>query len=867
MPSARQKAREKKARAKRRLRSSWHRQRARLKLRHGDCYYLFLCCIMALGPVVLLAGVAGVGQAAWLTLTIGRDVAAYTSAVGLWGQLERERFSHAAPGVSLNSTLPGAVAGMRSVEIESVQPLPSRLEGGEPYLPLRYRLAPSVAYQSLRYHSHAAPPSLGLAVWASAGPGRAGDGSIARGQQAWVGSVPPLPLIRERREHSTSLHCTTSKGVYDFRHNVCTKFEVLRRLCLVMRPGSSASGWSLADNPGAVGCELPVAPAPIAGAAVPRAAPSELDIDDDDENPDAGVRAGQSGWGLGLFGWGSRTSGGRPELAASLYEQVYLGEFLEEVLTGEVAVVLLSAADPAFVASTLPSLRDPGSVMPAPWMPLRLGFPLIAVGVAMSVPWCVCAGREREARREERRGGGAAVPAGSEGDEMDDLFADLESGERAPLLGLGGQESRHRRWAPPLQRPDQQPSGGGPGRFAATAAELSAAQRAAAPSDFGVGSPAAGVTTSGPSSMAGRLESTHTPIVDVNGPDFMCLASELGVDLAAEGFLHQTLLQTLASPLPEPWTSHPVTPDIQAPPGVGSVYYYNADAQQSSYIHPLRQQTAFAVQRLRQEHNRSSGAVAGMGGGGAPSTSRPPPVPQPAAPQPPPAGAKMETIEEAEETPEKKEQLAAWEARRQQLAQAAESPELGYADPWAAKAADGDGAGGRQGKDTPSREGGGGGGGAESGAGSGYIDTWALQNEPEVPPAPAPAPKLLTPPNAKKLEEMLAQTSPQTPPQAPPGGGRPAGPPAGMLTPPSTRELERKLEQLASRDARLASPGLALDVGAGSAADEAPPTTDELSQSLAEMATRSPRGRLAEALRSSPMQPGGGTQERTGPEP
>ena len=71
MPSARQKAREKKARAKRRLRSSWHRQRARLKLRHGDCYYLFLCCIMALGPVVLLAGVAGVGQAAWLTLTIG----------------------------------------------------------------------------------------------------------------------------------------------------------------------------------------------------------------------------------------------------------------------------------------------------------------------------------------------------------------------------------------------------------------------------------------------------------------------------------------------------------------------------------------------------------------------------------------------------------------------------------------------------------------------------------------------------------------------------------------------------------------------------------------------------------------------------
>ena len=122
---------EKKARAKRRLRSSWHRQRARLKLRHGDCYYLFLCCIMALGPVVLLAGVAGVGQAAWLTLTTGRDVAAYTSAVGLWGQLERERFSHAAPGVSLNSTLPGAVAGMRSVEIESVQPLPSRLEGGD----------------------------------------------------------------------------------------------------------------------------------------------------------------------------------------------------------------------------------------------------------------------------------------------------------------------------------------------------------------------------------------------------------------------------------------------------------------------------------------------------------------------------------------------------------------------------------------------------------------------------------------------------------------------------------------------------------------------------------------------------------------
>ena len=64
------------------------------------------------------------------------------------------------------------------------------------------------------------------------------------------------------------------------------------------------------------------------------------DEGDDDEDGDGATAVGGHGWALGVFGLGG--SGGAPApppVAGTLYEQVYLGEFLEQTLSCEVAVV------------------------------------------------------------------------------------------------------------------------------------------------------------------------------------------------------------------------------------------------------------------------------------------------------------------------------------------------------------------------------------------------------------------------------------------------------------------------------------------------------------------------------------------------
>ena len=164
--------------------------------------------------------------------------------------------------------------------------------------------------------------------------------------------------------------------------------------------------------------------------------------------------------------------------------------------------MVISTAEPGFVASTLASLAElgTGALMPTSWLPMRLSLPLLLMGGAMSMPWCVCISRSREATIQERKVSGLGEGCGSENDtgqrgihdfssdddanEMDDLLADLEGGERAseraPLLGvgLGGQASRHRRWQPPLIR--QQAGGLGSTAVAAVAKDPVARQGAAA---------------------------------------------------------------------------------------------------------------------------------------------------------------------------------------------------------------------------------------------------------------------------------------------------------------------------------------------------------------------------------------------------
>lgn len=331
------------SRHKRKLGRKWRKQRTRLKLRHSNAFYLFLVLIMCIGPPLLIGGAACLAQSAWLQATVGHDRSVYARAVEQWGQLERDRFRHAGPAVTLNTSLPAAARGVLELLELTMEPVASRLEGGEPYLPLRYALSPTLRYSDLQYHSHRAAVSLGLELHASPGPGREVDGHVAQGARVRVGTLPPVPLIRERHERTTSQRCNADKGMYDFRHNKCTKFEVLRKLCVALRPrpvqsGGNEAAWSLAINAGSAGCEPP---AGVVRLLPPSLTPAEDAADDeDDEDGDGATAVGGHGWALGVFGLGG--TGGAPApppVAGTLYEQVYLGEFLEQTLSGEVAVV------------------------------------------------------------------------------------------------------------------------------------------------------------------------------------------------------------------------------------------------------------------------------------------------------------------------------------------------------------------------------------------------------------------------------------------------------------------------------------------------------------------------------------------------
>lgn len=737
-------ARQAAGRHKRKLSRKWRKQRARLKLRHSNAFYLFLGLIMCIGPPLLIGGAGCLGEAAWLQATVGQDRTVYARSVEQWGQLERERFRHAAPAAFLNTSLPGSAVGLLELSELTMEPVASRLEGGEPYLPLRYALSPTLRYNDLRYHSHRTVVSIGLELHASAGPGREVDGNMARAARMRVGAVSPVPLIRERHEHSTSLRCTAGKGIYDFRHNRCTKFEVLRKLCVALHPrpvqatGTAEAPWSLAENAGSAGCEPPGGDRSLPPSLAPVHVLSEADADDeDDENGDGTSTVGGNGWGLGVFRLGP-TAGppAPPPLAGTLYEQVYLGEFLEQTLSGEVAVVVISTAEPGFVASTLPSLAELGSgaVMPTPWLPVRLSFPLMMLGAAMSVPWCVCVSRSREATQLEHENFGIGRELGlhgsasdDEANEMDDLFADLEggerTGERAPLLGvgLGGQASRHRRWQPPMVQQQAGRLKSSPATAVASdpLVREGAAVRSTRQEHDVTKHPSSStrISVSGSSSnsgLAGRLESTAFPDVAIGGADFIHFASELGVNLATEPFAHESIVSALRAPLPAPWSAHP-TPVDATPAECGSVYYYNADSQQSTYLHPLLQQTRFVITRQRQEHQRRlvGSGVAGERWPALPSST--------VAQQDDSAGSSKKNVGDdlGQLTPEIDNVASggsiAWEARRRQLEIAAESPELGYADPWADPSGDE--------KDATPR--------APLGndATAGYIDSWAARQQ------------------------------------------------------------------------------------------------------------------------------------------
>eukprot|EP01043_Picozoa_sp_COSAG02_P015640 COSAG02_NODE_671_length_18661_cov_9.755953_4_plen_800_part_00 len=798
---------------------------------------------MCVGPPLLIGGAGCLGQAAWLQATVGHDRTVYARSVDQWGQLERERFRYAAPAAILNTSLPDAAVGLLELSELTMEPVASRLDGGEPYLPLRYALSPTLRYNDVRYHSHRSMVSVGLELHASGGNSRDVDGHVVRAARVRVGAVSPVPLIRERHEHSTSLRCTAEKGIYDFRHNLCTKFEVLRKLCVALRPrpthvqsiGTTEAPWSLAENAGSAGCEPPAGDRPPASSSAPIHVLNEADADDeDDENGDGTTTVGGNGWGLGVFGMGP-TAGAPPPppLAGTLYEQVYLGEFLEQTFSGEVAIVVISTAEPGFVATTLASLaeRGAGALMPTSSLPVRLSFPLMMMGAAMSMPWCVCISRSREATQQEHEDSGVGREhgfhgSGSDGDlnEMDDLFADLEggerTGERVPLLGLGlgGQASRHRRWQPPMiQQPADRST---PSSAAAVAmdpvvhqgASVSSTRREHArtmqhptlSTSIDVGG------SSSNSSLAGRLESTAFSSVDVGGADFIHFASELGVNLATEPFAHESIVSALRAPLPAPWSSHPAPAD--APPGeCGSVYYYNADSQESTYLHPLLQQTRFVVTRQRQEHERR---LAGSAAAGKPWPAQSSAtVAQQARDG---TGRSKQNVgdELGQITPEKDNAASggsvAWEARRLQLEIAAESPELGYADPWADPSGDE--------KDATPRA------PVGNDATAGYIDSWAAQQQQGQTHSPeeylssevgataaidTSDDTMLMPPGSHNFEARLAflaepemsyaaippsapMTAPTTDLHTDPEMGE------GILAPPMARELEARLASLHS---------------------------------------------------------------------
>lgn len=837
----RSKARQAASKHRRKLDRRWRKQRARLKLRHSNAFYLFLGLIMCIGPPLLIGGAACLTQAAWLQATVGRDRTAYAKAVEQWGQLERERFRHAAPALILNTSLPGALTGMLELHERAVQPVVSRLEGGDAYLPLRYALSPMLRYSNLQYHSHRAVATLGLELYASAGPTRDDDGQVVPSARVRVGTVPSVSLIRERHERTTSVHCTAGKGIYDFRHNLCTKFEVLRKLCVALRPrpiqsAEDEAAWLLVQNTGAAGCEPPAGARSTPQALPPAHVPSELDADEDDQDGDGATTIGGNGWGLSVFSMGATTGAPPPPpLAGTLYEEVYLGEFLEQTLSGEIAIVIISAGEPGFVATTLASLStlEIGAVMPTSWVPVRLSFPILLMGGAMSIPWCVCITRSRQATLEERGAGGDSSESGGgpsynfssdDADEMDDLFADLEGGdrtnERVPLLGvgLGGQASRHRRWQPPMI--NQQMATGGSRPAAASNPRL---QQESSSTRRNHGAPMehqapTSVTVSGTSNsnLAGRLESTALPTVDVSGADFIHFASELGVNLATEPFAHDSIVAALRAPLPAPWSAHPTPPD--APTGEsGSVYYYNADSQESTYSHPLLEQTRFVVTRQRQEQHRglkdssSIGFVSGRRTM-ATRTISPSTLQQPAFAS---VGSNQSGPDLAQAVPETDDTAsgasAAWEARRRQLEIAAESPELGYADPWA------DPGGSEEDvspKVPPGRD-----------VTVGYIDSWAAQQQvheqeqarsPEhFAPTGLPAREpigaaaidsgngtILMPPGSHNFEARLASLSGSSGIPKPTNSSRhimPAPTPAevsGILAPPMAQQLEARLASL-----------------------------------------------------------------------
>ena len=413
----------------------------------------------------------------------------------------------------------------------------------------------------------------------------------------------------------------------------------------------------------------------------------------------------------------------------------------------------------------------------------------------MSMPWCVCISRSREATIQERKGSGLGNGRGSEndadqpglddfssnddGNEMDDLFADLEggerTGERAPLLGvgLGGQASRHRRWQPPMIR---QHAGGLASTAAPAVAKDPAARSGAAVTSTRwehaittqdpASTPGFSISSTSNSGLAGRLESTAFPTVDLGGADFIHFASELGVNLATESYAHESIIAALSAPLPAPWSAHPAPSD--APAGEsGSVYYYNADSQESTYLHPLLQQTRFVVTRQRQEHERRFALSSGA------SHRRPDLFGPSMALQADPTGQSSKTSvsigKDLVQTTFQKENAASggsavWEARRRQLEIAAESPELGYADPWAEPSGDE--------KDASPRVPAGG------DATAGYIDSWAAQQQQE---------------QTQASEERLWLDA----------GAVGDSHDGTILMPPGSRQFEARLASLAERDESL----------------------------------------------------------------
>eukprot|EP01049_Picozoa_sp_SAG25_P012508 SAG25_NODE_1703_length_2518_cov_2.019430_1_plen_670_part_10 len=440
------------------VRKQQRRMRRGLKLgsRHSNLFYVFLACIMVVGPPMLLTGGGATAQYVWIAVTFGTEASRYTAAVEQWGLAERERFQRAAPAFVLNSTLPGVSVAPTSALALPAQPEPSRVAGGHAYLPLRYSLRPPVVFYGIKWREHLevvktaaaggaarhqSRDELGFGLYASTGQRHGSSGGAADTTRHWVAAVQPLPLLRERRERMASVRCGDERGLYDFRSNICTKMQQLRRICVVIRPTAlsglnslvGASGWTLVSNHAGVGCDTAVYP--------------------------GGVKtvADTVHWGA-EGGGGKRGGEGAPAgfvAAATIYTDVYLGEFLEESAHGEIDVVVVSTADPDFVAAELPTfaLLGPGARAPSSYLPLRTAVPVMLLGMAMSAPWLLCLGRVCPSCVPRACGGGgggktedrvnyeAAQGSPEERNRHRWLDGDVEEPmERARLLGRGSGE-------------------------------------------------------------------------------------------------------------------------------------------------------------------------------------------------------------------------------------------------------------------------------------------------------------------------------------------------------------------------------------------------------------------------------------------